>query len=359
MDTGIGIPESKQRQLFQPFTQADTSTTRHYGGTGLGLAICKRLVELLGGRIGLESVMARGSTFWFTLPVAQSAVPAPSLLPNPDEFSGRRILLLHPYPLARAMVGAQLQSWKIDVASADKAEDAARILRIASETNQPFDLVLATLDLQQSLAQDLAAQHGAVAVLSRNSQRAEVRRLLGQGLHAQLQTPVVRPLALAAALRAGLRAVAGRASLESRRIATQQAQAATSERPVTRYRVLLADDNIVNQKLAVKMLEKLGCSVDLACNGREAVELAQQLPYDLIFMDCHMPEMDGFEATAEIRRHSASERRIPIVAVTADALAGDREKCLNAGMDGYISKPIKRDDLSRALEQWCATTVCK
>jgi len=360
VDTGIGIPESKQRQLFQPFTQADTSTTRHYGGTGLGLAICKRLVELLGGSIGLDSIPGRGSTFWFTLPVAQNATPAPSLLFNPEEFSGRRVLLLHPYPLARAMFAAQFQAWNMEVSSLDKADDAARALQIASESSRPFDAILTTLDLQLSLRPNLASQHGAVVVLSRNSQRAEVRRMLGHGLHAQLQTPVVRPVALAAALRAGIQSVAGRAgSLESRRVQTQMLHQTADVRPVTRYRVLLADDNIVNQKLAVKMLEKLGCSVDLACNGREAVELAQQLPYDLVFMDCHMPEMDGFEATAEIRKHSASERRIPIVAVTADALAGDREKCLDAGMDGYISKPIKRDDLSRALEQWCSTTVCK
>jgi CheY-like chemotaxis protein len=184
-----------------------------------------------------------------------------------------------------------------------------------------------------------------VVAIARGNQRAELRKQMGQTVHASILTPIVRVEALATALRSVLRPdVIPASSRASKPREVTPAPVVASAAP-SRYRVLLADDNAVNQKLAVKMLEKLGCVVDVACNGSEAVTLSQQLPYDIIFMDCHMPEMDGFEATAEIRRLSASGRRIPIVAVTADALQGDRERCLEAGMDGYISKPIKREQV--------------
>ena len=367
-DTGIGVPTDRQHVLFKRFSQADSSTTRRYGGTGLGLAICKSLVELMGGEIGMRSREGGGSMFWFRLPlrVARSA----TLMLPPSFATPGRVLVVDDLEINCRVLSRQLTSWRIEHDCVNGAADAVTALRSAAAAGAPYRLALIDhmmpevdgLTLGRQIASDHELQHTAMVMLSSAGQQS-AKRFHEAGFFAVMIKPVVRARQLLNVLQAAMNA-APRTIGEGAAPAPIVAHASSTHAEpfmetvkVTPRRVLLAEDNVVNAKLAVRLLERLGCRVDVASNGHEALKMVQSIPFDLVFMDCQMPEMDGFEATRAIRAWERASRiepslptRLPIVALTANAMQGDRERCIEAGMDDYITKPLARVDLQRVLQ---------
>ncbi|MGD9641605.1 MAG: response regulator [Elusimicrobiales bacterium] len=352
-DTGIGVPAAAQANLFQAFTQADASTTRKYGGTGLGLSISKRLVELMGGEIGLESEPGRGSTFWFTLPFAKGEPKTPR--PEPRSLDGVRALIVDDNAASREIVTHHLAAWRLESEAVASAEAALAALRGAAAV-KPFTLVITDmqmpgmdgLQLARAIEDDPAIPRTRKVMMTSLGQDLSAGDLAAGGISVCVHKPL-RPSALFEAVAA---AVEGRAAAPAEGPAVPDGAAAPAANKY--FRVLVAEDNAVNQKVAVRQLERLGYAADVAANGLEAVAAVKRQPYDLILMDCQMPEMDGFQATAEIRRLEAEGRRTPIVAMTANALQGDREKCLEAGMDAYIPKPVRLELMAETLKRWDA-----
>ena len=352
-DTGIGIPPEQQDRLFRKFSQADASTTRKYGGTGLGLAICKQLAELMGGEVGLISAVGQGSTFWAT--VLLELDPAASSQPAHPTLAGVRTLYLDANPLHRLILAEQCAEWGMRIGVADTAAKALDQVARAVAAADPFRLVLVDQAVTDPSAAEFAARvmaiqpgapRPALLLLSDGGTRGKAGEYEAAGFAGYLSRPV-RSATLAQTFESLL---APRCELPTagKPATDTKAPAAT----VGLRLVLLVDDNVVNQKVGAKMLEKMGCRVDVASNGVEAVDAWARVPYEIVFMDCQMPEMDGYEATGEIRRREGPGVRTPIVALTANAMQGDREKCLEAGMDDYLSKPIKPDDLRAALARW-------
>ncbi|MBI4002874.1 MAG: PAS domain S-box protein, partial [Nitrospira defluvii] len=359
-DTGIGIPEAVQARLFQAFIQADSSTTRRYGGTGLGLAICQRLVRQMQGQIGIESRPGQGSTFWFTAQIPETALTAPPVPISRTQLRGRRILLVDHNKTTRHALHQQLVTYGMDCAGAHNGPEAYEMARAAAAKQKPFDLALIELHLPgmdgfetaTRLKGDPATAATRVVILTTVGRRGDGSTAQALGIDAYL----TKPLRQTQLLDCLCRLVGGPTPAE----AADQAAAPplitrhtlAEARTSTVTRLLVAEDNAVNQKVACKMLEKLGCRVDVVGNGQEAVAAHERAPYPLIFMDCQMPEMDGFEATAMIRKMEGASRHTPIIAMTANAMKGDREKCLAAGMDDYVAKPIRPKDLQAILDRW-------
>jgi len=371
-DTGIGVPAERQHLLFKRFSQADSSTTRRYGGTGLGLAICKSLVELMGGDIGMRGHEGGGSTFWFRLPLR--VAPKATLMLPPTLATGGRVLIVDDLEINRRVLSRQLASWRVEHDCVNGAADALTALRAAATAGNPYRLALIDhmmpdvdgLMLGRQIASDRQLEHTAMVMLSSAGQ-TNSKRFHEAGFFAVMVKPVVRARQLLNVLHSAMNAAPrtiGEDATDAASVATGAHSAADhflDTRKITPRRVLLAEDNIVNAKLAVRMLERLGCRVDVASNGHEALKMVQSIPFDIVFMDCQMPEMDGFEATRAIRQWegashvgpsdvSTGPTRLPIVALTANAMQGDRERCLAAGMDDYITKPLARADLARVLE---------
>lgn len=350
-DTGIGIPEHLQADVFQKFTQADSSTTRKYGGTGLGLAIAQQLTELMAGTIGLKSRAGEGSKFWLDLSficdheeqaeaTAATALAGVSVLIADDNAINRRVLV------------EQLSSWGMCPAEAADAERALMLLRDAQGAGAPFRVAILDQFLPvmpgEILAQHVRANRvfestALVLLSSASSPPAEP----GRAFRARLTKPV-RPARLQDVLLKVLGDSPGNEMIGSK---AAPAEVAWSQRSPLR-RVLLVEDNVVNRRLALLILERLGCQVAVATNGREALSAWSRLPLDLIFMDCQMPEMDGFEAAREIRLRSMGRSRVPIIALTATALAADLEACHAAGMDDVLTKPIDARTLQSTLDKW-------
>jgi signal transduction histidine kinase/DNA-binding response OmpR family regulator len=359
-DTGIGIPAEKQNLLFQKFSQADSSTTRKFGGTGLGLAISKKLVEMMGGAIGISSSPGQGSTFWFTVRLPLDRTPLPGRLRAID-LTACRMLVVEDNEVNRRILCEQLRSREIRFDIASSAMEALEFLRAASQAGDRYqlamlDCMMPEMDgemLGRAIKADPLLRDTRLIMLSSAGMRGDFARLRVAGFAAYLTKPV-KPSLLFDALAAVCDPEPPPSILTPHRaIGAKVAHAAASPEP-PRYRILLAEDNIVNQKVAGKLLEKLGFRVDMAANGKEAVEMWEKLPYDLILMDCQMPEMDGLEATQAIRQRESEDKRsrIPIVAMTASAMQGDRELCLAVGMDDYLSKPVKSTDLQSVLDRW-------
>jgi PAS domain S-box-containing protein len=351
-DTGAGIPAEVQPRLFGSFTQADASTTRKFGGTGLGLAISQRLVGLMGGEIGLTSEPGRGSTFRFTVRLAKGEVAPPAPRRN-EVLRGLRALVVDDNATNRTVLTRTLAGWGLRVAEASGGAEALAALWSAEEA-----FALALLDFQMpemdglELARHIKADPALAGVrlimLTSLGVRGQREQARAAGIAGYLVKPV-RLSQLYDCLATVMAAAEPWPSAPTR-------PAAGSERrppPVAHGpRVLLAEDNVVNQALARRLLEKLGCLVDVVGNGREAVAAVARGEYALVFMDCQMPEMDGFEATAAIRQGETGSRRVPIIALTASAMQGDRETCLAAGMDDYLSKPLGPRDMERMLRRW-------
>ncbi len=350
-DTGLGIPAEVQGRLFTRFVQADSSTTRRYGGTGLGLAICRRLVELMGGTIAVASSPGEGSTFRFTVHGAPAGVATAAALTGGARLTGLRTLAVCAHPQARASLVAQLRGWGLAVQHVAGAEAAMEACNAAVENGRPFAIVVidqavgsgAGLELARALAADPARRPGGVVLLtSVPGPGPEVLR--AAGVTARLDKPV-----RAAPLHAALVTCSGGSG-------TTRAQAAqVTTAPSLSGRVLVVEDNRVNQRLAAALLGKLGLRVEIAADGVEALTIMRRMPFDAVLMDCLMPEMDGYQATGEWRRHEHagnSAPRLPIIAMTANAMAGDREACLAAGMDDYVAKPVRLQALTEVLVRW-------
>ncbi|UVT22276.1 MAG: PAS domain S-box protein [Nitrospira sp.] len=364
-DTGVGISSKQQAKLFQPFTQADGSTTRKYGGTGLGLAICKQLVESMGGRIGVDSKVGLGSVFWITVPFLLQAEGAQQAAPPPAALNGRAVLIVDDHATNRRVLEQSFRGKGVRYESAESGLQALQCLRNAADRHTPFDLAI--LDMQMpgmdglELARRIKAEQAISAtrlvLLTSVGRRGDAQAAQDAGIVAYLTKPIRRSLLFEC-----LNLVLGSSSESAGSTAqspiiTRHSLMETQMR--SRPLILVVEDNPVNQKVAANMIEKLGYRVTVAANGREAVESLARIPYALVFMDCQMPEMDGFEATRVIRDQEACVQsgggktpRIPIIAMTANAMAEDRERCLEAGMDDFLSKPVVTKSLAAILNRW-------
>ena len=351
-DTGQGIDESLQARLFQKFSQADSSITRRYGGTGLGLAICRELVGLMGGAIGITSVRGAGATFWFELPLAPAAVP---LMPGrsllPERLRGLRALIVDDVPVNIEILTRQMRGFGMEIAAADDGVRAVAELRRAWSQGRPYDLMLLDQLMPGLAGIALAERVRAIPdvadtklVLVSSAGHVEARRGRGRVLDAVLEKPIRRTDLLECLARLfGADAGLAPAPAEPR----PDAEAAAGQVP--RLRVLLAEDNQVNQHVALAILRKAGHSVRVVGNGAEAVDAVRAEAFDLVLMDVQMPLLDGIEATRQIRALPAPRGRVPVVALTADAMSGAKEYYLDAGMDDYLAKPIRAATLLAKL----------
>jgi signal transduction histidine kinase/DNA-binding response OmpR family regulator/HPt (histidine-containing phosphotransfer) domain-containing protein len=362
-DTGIGISEEAQRRLFQAFAQADGSTTRKYGGTGLGLAISKQLVELMGGKIGVESTPGEGSTFWFTAQLEKQVAVIATGAPVKGSLDGKRVLIVDDNATNRKILVHQTISWGMIPVEAASGQQAFELLRAAAVRDDPFDLAILDLMMPEmdgfELARAIKADESIASVLLMMLTSYGARGYGEQAREAGIVAYLAKPVRQSQLFDC-LTSVLGQSS-ETKEAA--KPSPADSAMLITKYspskanivsdkRILVAEDNIVNQKVALRQLTKLGYVADTVANGREAVEILGTSDYDLILMDCQMPEMDGYEATAAIRERETDGSRIPIIAMTAHALEGERAKCLAAGMDDYLSKPVKIEELEKVLVNW-------
>jgi PAS domain S-box-containing protein len=346
-DTGVGVDPQARDRLFEAFTQADPSTTRRHGGTGLGLAISRQLAIALGGEIWVESEPGRGSTFSFTARLGRGSRTTARGREPARELAGLRALVVDDNETNRLILDEQLSAWRMRPVTVASAAEAVAVLREAGRSGETFDVAL--LDLMMSgtdglaLARQIRADPalGAPAVLLLTSDQTVTRREVEEaGIHATLGKPVRH-----GELRSALLALLGD-------VADQPVPRSPSE-PGLGIRVLVVEDNEVNQLVAAGLLENLGCSVDVAADGMEAVTLlTAPHEYDAVLMDCRMPRLDGFDATRQVRRHEPAGRRVPIIAMTASAMEGERERCLAAGMDDYLTKPIDSRELERVLRSW-------
>jgi signal transduction histidine kinase/DNA-binding response OmpR family regulator len=354
-DTGMGIPQDRLGALFSPFTQVDSSTTRRFGGTGLGLSIVRRLVELMGGEAGVTSREGVGSTFWFTARLQPAdAVPNKAAAAT-AALSGRRVLIVDDNATNRKVLAAQLQWCGIHPAAASNAAEALRLLRAAHSSGQPFDAALLDhqmpdcdgAELGRRIVADRELKSTRLILLTSAGRQEESRSFAHIGFAGYLLKPVTQR-DLVASLQLVLAQHPEVWHMRSQPIVTgERLQSAAPNEKQTR--ILLADDNPVNQKVAMRLLEKLNYRVDAVATGRAAVDAWHTGKYDLILMDCQMPDLDGYEATREIRRAENGARRTPIIALTAHAIKGADEECRAAGMDGFLSKPIDRALLKTTL----------
>ncbi len=348
-DNGIGISDDAKERLFQPFSQADSSTTRRFGGSGLGLSISTKLVAMMGGEMGVESRPGVGSTFWFWLPVPDSesradekelSIGAPKVLVIDDNETDRKFIR---YLLLRRRI-------KFDEFG-DPLEGLAELRRAALQ-GYPFDVALIDyrmpgldgISLGERIKSDPLINRTRLVLMTSFTERKIGKQALERGFGCFLSKPF-KQSSLFECIDLGrdpdFELPAPRRSRRPRRKQNDSG-----------IRVLVVEDNHVNQRIALKLLNGLGYLADLAANGREAIEAVLRRPYDVILMDCQMPEMDGFEATAEIRKLESEETRVPIIALTANAMSGDRNRCLQAGMDDYLAKPIDLHRLGEVLRRW-------
>ncbi len=348
-DTGIGIAAEKQVEIFRPFSQANSSTTRKYGGTGLGLAIVNQLAKLMGGRAGVSSKLGKGSTFWFeaTLgcrsPVSQAAVDL-------EPLRGAKVLVVDGNASLRNTLQEQIQIWDM---ACDTAVDSDEALAMLSRARKHYRLALIDfavgdvdgLQLATRIQRDPTLAQTALVLMGSRHERG----LQQSAQHAGITQFLAKPIHLNQLYQC-LREILA----PTQPVAKQTKSKMGADKPVTKTkgRILIAEDNIINQKVATRILEKLGYNTDVAGNGYEALDFLERSTYDLVFMDCQMPEMDGYDATGKIRRNEGADRHTLIIAMTASAMPGDRERCLSAGMDDHIAKPITLNGIRKVLEHW-------
>jgi CheY-like chemotaxis protein/HPt (histidine-containing phosphotransfer) domain-containing protein len=358
-DTGVGISPEAQKKIFESFSQADSSTTRKYGGTGLGLAICKRIVELFGGTIGVESQLGQGSVFWFTLRLQKYWQDLPSHVDTDQNIlEGLRVCCVDDNDTNRHLLAQYAEDWGMRATSASSGMEALAVLRAGVARDKPFDLAILDmhmpnmdgLELVRAIKADPRIQNVRCLLLTSLGRRGDAKEAQRAGFQAYLTKPV--------------RKTQLKQSLVAVMVPEQPTEKANQDTLVTLHSlkdksrnqqpstILVADDHTVNQELASLLLHKLGHEVEVVPNGKAAIETIQKRPFALILMDCQMPDMDGYATTKAIRAWEGEQRHTPIIAVTANAMSGDREKCLAAGMDDYLTKPIKPDKLRDMLRRW-------
>jgi|SRR5579863_1186754 len=365
-DTGIGIPAAKQKLIFEAFTQADSSTTRQYGGTGLGLTISSKLVAMMGGRIWVESEAGKGSVFHFTACLPLQSGGAAEAASRPVDTEGLQVLVVDDNATTRRILEEMLTHWGMKPTAVDSARAALAIMEQAASSDDPIPLVLLDAMMPEMDGFELAAQikhrpelaRAAIMMLSSAGQRGESARCHELGI----ATHLMKPIKQSDLLHAILTTLRSTAPTEHHDLSTKSEHSLSAGRHP--LRILLAEDNAVNQRLAIKVLEKRGHQVVVADNGKQALAAWERDEFDLILMDVQMPEMDGFEATNAIRRREAGDDRqaavpahVPIVAMTAHAMKGDRERCLAAGMDAYVSKPLQVQQLFAVIESVLPSVV--
>jgi two-component system, sensor histidine kinase and response regulator len=359
-DTGIGIPVDRQDRLFKSFSQVDSSTTRRYGGTGLGLAICKRLSEMMGGQIGFQSNKGGGSTFWFTAHFQKQQRSAEEPFQLLTGMRHKRILVVDDNRTNRDVLDNYLKIWGCRSIAAGGGPEALKILHQAVEAHDPFDLVIIDhmMPDMDGMALGMAIKatpflaHTRMVMLTSSGSGGDGGRMREIGFDACLSKPVKQSSLYNYF-------VSAFCSLGDEQDQCAGKRVETPSQPQVRkrndnYRILVVDDNSINLKVALKMLNVYGFNTGTATNGEEALQMLSKKPFDLVLMDIQMPVMDGYEATARIRDPGSSVRDhdIPIIAMTANAMKGDREKCLQAGMEDYISKPIDPRELQILLDKW-------
>jgi CheY-like chemotaxis protein len=355
-DTGLGISLEAQSRIFDEFAQADGSTTRKHGGSGLGLAISKQLVEMMGGAIHVDSALGAGSTFWFTVGFEKQATPSRS---DPRSapiglLTGVRALIVEPSTVNRGILQAQMSNWEMTIRVAESPKQAVELLAEAAARSVPYDIAVIdlgtpgmdALELARTIRSGANISEARLVMLTRR--HVDVRTARDAGFDACLIKPV-RQTVLYECL---VNIMAGRPQEAVAAAAVREPASAPA--PGSRGKILLVEDNLINQQVAVGILQIQGYNVTVANNGREALEAHAQGAFDLILMDCHMPEMDGFEATMEIRKREqpSGGKPIPIVALTANAMAQDREECLAAGMNDHLPKPFSMQTLQDMLNRW-------
>jgi PAS domain S-box-containing protein len=356
-DTGIGLSPEDQARLFQSFSQVDESTSRKFGGTGLGLAICRQLVELMGGQIGVESQPGRGSNFWFTLPLP-AASPGPRRVLGHPDLKGMPVLAVDDNDTNRTILQQTLRGWGMLPTTAESGAEALVELRDAAARGNPFALVI--LDYHMEGLDGLALARVIRADPSLNGPRLVLLTSSGRADHAQnvreadIDAFLTKPIRQSA-LHGALAVAMGMPPASTPRVVLTAHTVAEAEAALHRLRILVVEDNPVSQKVAARNLEKLGYRVDVAGNGVEALAAVGRQSYAAVLMDCQMPEMDGYTATAEIRRREAGGPRLPIIALTAGAMGGDEERALAAGMDAYLAKPMKVGELAAVIRKWAPT----
>ncbi|MES2705529.1 MAG: response regulator [Verrucomicrobiota bacterium] len=354
LDTGIGISREAQARLFQPFMQADASTTRKYGGTGLGLAISHQLVNMMGGRMGVISESGQGSTFWFTANF-EIQPEAPEVL-HRGQLSGLHALIVDDNATNRHILRLQLGSWRMRCRQAEGGEAALEMMRAAAAANDGFDLVLLDmqmpamdgLTLARLIKKDPVLAPARLIILSSIGSHAFAEDFKQAGIEEYLVKPV-RQSSLYDCISAVM--TKGPAT---RPVFSAEFHPSSPPPAGSRIRILIAEDNAINQKVAIRQLQKLGYTADTAGDGAEVLEALHRIPYDIIFMDCQMPVMDGYEATRRIRRDYPAP--VHIIAMTANAMTGDREKCIAVGMDDYLTKPVRMTALQDTLNRWILTS---
>ncbi len=355
-DTGIGIPSDKLHVLFKPFSQVDATSTRRFGGTGLGLSIARRLVEMMQGEVGVESCVGEGSTFWFTARFGIASATSERPRGPLPALAGRRVLVVDDNATNRKVIAGQLQRCSISATTVDSAAAALETLRRAHETGRPFEVALIDHQMPDCDGAELGRRINAdphlsasrLVLLTSSERRGDGPRLAELGFAGYLLKPVTQR-DLTDCLLLVLSDAAENWHRRTNPLITHDRIRA--QRGREKRHILLAEDNAVNQKVACRVLERLGYRVDAVNDGRAAVRAWQQRPYDLILMDCQMPELDGYEATREIRRLEEGGRHVPIIALTAHAMIGAEAECRAAGMDDYITKPFDRESLETCIER--------
>ena len=361
-DTGIGISPDAQRKLFRPFSQVDASTTRKYGGTGLGLAICKQLVDLMGGTVSVESQVEQGSKFWFTISFEKQPHPAVSQSTQliADSLKGLKLLVVDNNATNRKVICHQVSAWVRQVDQAESAGDALAAMQSAVDRKNPYTVVILDMQLPEVDGELLAQEIKANPMLS------ETRLVMMTSLCHQARTECLSKLGFSAYLVKPVRRfrlfdclseVINRSSDHPTQLDIKAAhsplvlETTINPHPI-KLKILLAEDSLINQKVALNQLRNLGYEADVAANGQEALDLLTKIHYDLILMDCQMPELDGYEATQKIRRLEGQLKNTIVIAMTANVMREDRDRCLEVGMNDYISKPVRKEELAAKLAHW-------
>jgi signal transduction histidine kinase/CheY-like chemotaxis protein len=362
-DTGIGVSENAQKNLFQPFTQADTSTTRNYGGSGLGLTISKRLVKQMDGEIGIISEEGKGSEFWFTATFLKQKEGGKKAYTS-ESIEGIRILVVDDNSTNRQILSLLLESWRCRHDEADCGSAALEKLRQAAEENDPFLIALIDMQMPQmdgetlgkNILENKDLKSTLLIMMTSLGTRGDAKRLKMEGFKAYLTKPVKQSHLYNCLLTIWGAETSGIKSLTKQLVTSHT----LSENKHRCTRVLVVEDNAINQKVALKILEKLGYPADAVGDGAEAIKSLEQIPYDIVLMDCQMPVMDGYEATGIIRSKDSFvlDHSIPVIAMTANAMKEDRKICLSAGMNDFLVKPVKPEVLGRALEKWTGSINC-